>query len=108
MYQSLVGVLQWSISIGRFNIATAVMMMLSFRAQPRVGHLERVKHICGYLYKGKDAAICIRIGELDYLDLTEEEYDWASTLYGDVSEILLKDTPVPLGNFVTLSHYFLR
>jgi len=33
-YQSLVGALQWSISIGRFDIATAVMMMSSFRAQP--------------------------------------------------------------------------
>jgi len=39
------------------------------------------------------------------LDLTEEEYNWASTVYGDVSEILPKEAPVPLGNFVTLSHY---
>jgi len=105
MYQSLVGVLQWSISIGRFNIAMAVMMMLSFRAQPRVGPLEHVKQICGYLYKMKDAAICIRIGEPDYSDLIEEEYNWKSTVYGDISEILPKYAPVPLGNFVTLSHY---
>jgi len=90
--------------VGRFNIATDVMTMSSFRAQPRVGHLERVKRICGYLYKMKDAVICIRVGEPDYLDLTEEEYDWAS-IYGDVSEILPKDAPVPLGNFVILSHY---
>jgi len=105
MYQSLVGALQWSISIGQFDIATAVMTMSSFRAQPRIGHLERVKRICDYLYKLKDAAICIRIGEPDYLDLVEEEYDWASTVYGDISVILPKDAPVPLGNFVMLSHY---
>jgi len=68
-------VLQWSISISWFNIATAVMTMLSYRAQPHLGHLEHVKQICGYLYKMKEAAICIRTGELDYLDLIEEEYD---------------------------------
>jgi len=105
MYQSLVGALQWSISIRLFDIATAVMMMSSFWAQPRVGHLEHIKQICGYLYKMKDAAICISIGELDYLDVVEEDYDWKSTVYGDVSKILPKDAPVPLGNFVMLSHY---
>jgi len=53
----------------------------------------------------KDVAICIRTGELDCSDLGEEEYDWASTVYGDALEILPKDAPVPLGNFVMLSHY---
>ena len=33
-YQSLNGSLQWAISLGRFDIATAVMSMLSFRALP--------------------------------------------------------------------------
>jgi len=105
MYQSLVKVLQWSIFIGQFNIVTAVMMMSFFRAQPHIAHLEHIKCICGYLYKMKDAAICIRVGKPDYSDLVEEEYDWTSTVYGDVSEILPKDAPVPLGNFVMLSHY---
>jgi len=53
----------------------------------------------------KDAAICIRIGEPDCSDLVEEEYDWKSTVYGEVSVILPKDTPVPLSNFIMLSHY---
>jgi len=82
------------------------MMMSSFCVQPHIGHLEHVKCICGYLYKLKDAVICIRIGKPDIMDLVEEEYDWTSTvLYGDVTEILPKDAPVPLGNFVMLSHY---
>jgi hypothetical protein len=33
-YQSLIGALQWSVSIGRFNVTTAVMTMSSFRAMP--------------------------------------------------------------------------
>jgi len=104
-YQSLVGMLQWSISVGRFDIATAVMTMSSFRAQPPFGHLERAKQICGNLYKMKDTTICIRTGEPDFLDLNEDEYDWVNTVYGHVSEILPKDAPVPLGNYVMLSHY---
>ena len=33
-YQSLIGSLQWAISLGRFDIATAVMSMSSFRTLP--------------------------------------------------------------------------
>jgi len=34
-YQSLIGALQWLISIGCFDVATAVMTLSSFRAAPR-------------------------------------------------------------------------
>ena len=44
-YQSLVGQLQWAISLGRIDIATAVMTMSSFRSCPRIGHLDRTKRI---------------------------------------------------------------
>ena len=37
-YQSLIGSLQWAISLKRFDIMTAVMTMSSFRAAPRKGH----------------------------------------------------------------------
>ena len=42
-YQSLIGSLQWAVTIGRFDIATAVMSLSSFRAAPRRGHLDRAK-----------------------------------------------------------------
>jgi hypothetical protein len=41
-YQSMIGSLQWIITIGRFNIHTAVMTMSGFRIAPRIGHLERL------------------------------------------------------------------
>ena len=34
-YQSLIGALQWVVSIGRFDIQTAVISLSSFRAAPR-------------------------------------------------------------------------
>ena len=56
-YQSLIGMLQWTISLGRYDIACAVMTMSSFRAAPRKGHLERLKRICGYLVKMQEFKI---------------------------------------------------
>ena len=40
-YQSMVGAMQWAVSIGRLDITTAVMTLSSFRVAPRKGHLER-------------------------------------------------------------------
>ena len=57
LYQSLIGALQWAVSIGRFDITTAVMTLSGFRTMPRRGHLDRVKRVYGYLSKMKDAMI---------------------------------------------------
>ena len=56
-YQSLIGSLQWAISLGRFDIATAVMSMSSFHVLPRKGHLKRLQRICGYLVKMKHGTL---------------------------------------------------
>ena len=39
-YQNLIGALQGIISIGRFDIQTAVMALSSFRSYPYFGHLH--------------------------------------------------------------------
>ena len=48
-YQSLMGMLQWAVTLGRMDIMCAVMTMSRFRAMPREGHLERLKRIFAYL-----------------------------------------------------------
>ena len=58
-YQSLIGTMQWAVSIGRLDITTAVMSMSSFRAAPRKGHLDRIRRIYGYLAKFESAALRI-------------------------------------------------
>ena len=104
-YQSLIGALQWCISIGRFDVATAVMTMSGFRVAPRIGHLEPVKRICGYLSKMRNAVIRIRSDEPDYSDVPDIRYDWSRSVYGELTEVLPTDAPPPLGNYVTLTHY---
>jgi hypothetical protein len=74
-YQSLIGQLQWAISLGRFDISVAIMTMSSFRSAPRDGYLDRVKRICDYLSKMKHSVIRIRTEEPDYSSIPRTEYD---------------------------------
>jgi hypothetical protein len=105
MYQSLVGSMQWAVSLGRLDIATAVMTLSGFRALPRQGHLDRAKRVIGYLAKMKHAVIRFRVAEPDYSDLPYYEYDWEKSIYGDVKEDIPTDAPEPLGKYVLLTHY---
>ena len=105
LYQSLIGTLQWAITIGRFDICTAVMTLSGFRVAPRRGHLDRVKRMYGYLSKMRHAAIRIRTEEPDFSDMSEFEYDWEKSVYGNVTESVPQDVPFPLGKHVSLTHY---
>jgi hypothetical protein len=44
--------------------------------------------------------------EPDYSDYQDPEYDWSSSVYRNVKEIIPTDIPEPQGKYVTLSHYF--
>jgi hypothetical protein len=104
-YQSMIGALQWIVTIERFDFNTAVMTMSGFRIAPRVGHLNRFKRIYGYLLKMKHASIRVRTKEPDFSDLPDNVHDWTYSVYGQVEELLPEGAPEPLGNLVTLSHY---
>ena len=86
-YQSLIGGLQWCISIGRLDVATAVMTMSGFRVAPRAGHLDRLKRI-GYLSKMRYAVRRIRTEEPDFSDLPDMQYDWSRSVYGELTEVM--------------------
>ena len=104
-YQSLIGAMQWAVTLGRIDITTAVMTMSSFRTNPRIGHMDRLKRIYGYLSKMNQAVIRIRTNEPDYSDLPEQDFDWAYSVYGNVREHLPDDLPKPLGKPVVLTTY---
>jgi hypothetical protein len=79
--------------------------MSSFRAQPRVGHLNRVKRIVAYLYRYGNARIRFRTHEPDLSDLPVPTYDWADSTDGPVDEDIPKDLPEPLGKPVVTVSY---
>ena len=48
-YQKLIGILQWAVEIGRVYILLEVSLLLPHLALPRIGHLQAVYHMFGYL-----------------------------------------------------------
>ena len=104
-FQTLIGQLQWLISLGCFDIAVHVMSLSRFRAQPRKGHLDRAKRIVGYLLFLPDGAIRFRTGEPDFSSLKDQEYDWTRTVYSGACEQIPHDIPKPLGKHVQTTHY---
>ena len=59
-YQSIIGALQWIVSIGRFDVGTHAMIMSSYRAAPKKGHIDRARQIVGYLCKMKHMKVRFR------------------------------------------------
>jgi hypothetical protein len=69
-YQSMIGALQWIVTIGRFDANAAVMTMSGFLMAPRV-HFNRLNLIYSYLLKMKYASIRVRTEEPDFSDLPD-------------------------------------
>lgn len=104
-YQSLIGSAQWAVQLGRIDVTTAVMTMSSFRAAPRLGHLNRVKRVIGYLSKMRNALIRIRTDKPDYSTLPTNRHSWETSIYAGARELLPPDAPEPLGKSVVCTSY---
>ena len=77
--------LQWAVTIGRIEIMCAVMTMGGFRCQPRIGHLNRLKRIFGFLMQFKSSSIEFRTDLPDYGEYPDKQYDWTYA-YGKIEE----------------------
>ena len=53
-YLTIVGQLQWLVTLGRFEVHTHVATMSRFRAAPRQGHTDRLNRIYAYAIRTKD------------------------------------------------------
>ena len=88
----------------RFDIAVHIIMS-RFRQQPRIGHLERLKKIIGYLANFPHGSLRFRLHEPDYSNLPHREYDWQRTVYASAKEEIPHDIPEPKGKHVTTTTY---
>ena len=80
-YMCMIGQLRWAITLSRYNILACVMSMSRFRLAPKIGYLERMKSLYGYLGKTKHFAIRYRTKAPDYSHLPKQEYEWTRTIY---------------------------
>ena len=72
IYQSLIGSAKWFVQLGLFDIVAHIMTLSSFLAQPRHGHLDRIKRIIGFSSKINNPAIRIRKDMADLSDVAIE------------------------------------
>ena len=98
--------IQWAVSIGRFDVQSAIMTLSSFRAMPRRGHLDRVKRVVGYLKSMKHFKLRFRTSIPDYSSLSKPDQDWSNSVYEQQKEILPHDAPDPLGETIRITSHF--
>ena len=65
-YLTMVGQLQWLVTLGRFDLHAQVATMSRFRAGSRQGHMDRLKRIYSNAVRTKDYASRLRTDQPDY------------------------------------------
>ena len=85
-YLTMVGQLQWLVTLGTFDIPAQVATMSRFRAVPRQGHMDRLKRMYSYASRTKNYAIRFRTEQPYYSFPPDQDFDWTYSVYGDVHE----------------------
>ena len=104
-YQQMIGILRWSILLGRIDIITKVSFLSSFNVSSREGHLEAAYRVFGYLYSHKRGDRVVF--DDDMPEVKEEQFkrvDWKS-IYGDITEDIPCNIPESRGNPVMISMF---
>ena len=108
-YQSLIGVLQWIVELGRVNITTEVSIMSSYMALSRFGHLQQLFNIFAYLKKHHNAEMIFDPSDpaIDMSKFLREK--WQHSVYAtddcELKEALPSDMPEARGEGMTMQLY---
>jgi hypothetical protein len=107
-YQSLIGILQWIVELGRVDVNLEVSMMSSHLALPREGHLECLYHMFAYLKKYHNAEMVFDPTEPVIASDAFKRQDW--TLFSTMSEEERKEklppnAPQPRGKSFVIRCY---
>ena len=104
-FQQMIGILRWSIELGRIDIITEVSLLSSFNVNPREGHLEAAYRIFEYLYNHMNGGRVVFDDSLPKVNEEQfKEVNWKNT-YGDVTEDLPTNMPEARGNAVIISMF---
>ena len=113
-YQMLVGMLNWIVGIGKFDIAHATSSLAQFASCPRKGHLERALKVFGYLKKYPNKRVVVNsrdpittggylMGYSKLMDSFKEKYPEAiEDIDADLPMILVEETAITV--FVDSDH----
>ena len=97
-FQSLIGILRWTVKLGRVDICCEVSMMSSHLASPRKGHLAQVFHIFSYLKEYHNLEMVFDPSDPTIDETQFGENDWTATEFGlNMEEEITLNMPAPRG-----------
>ena len=99
----MIGSLNWTITIGRFDIQYAVTTLARYSHAPREEHLKAAIRIFGYLKKFHKGKLLINLTLPNHLDYPFDDLSTWRDLYPDAVEEIPKDAPVPKGTPVRVT-----
>jgi hypothetical protein len=100
-FQNLIGILRWSVELGRIDIHIEVAMLASFLVQPHEGHLDQCLHIFAYLKKHKKSTMVFDDNLPNIDESRLHKADW-STFCNYAKESLPPNAPEPRGQPVDM------
>jgi hypothetical protein len=103
-YQGLIGVLRWATELGRIDILMPVSIMSSYMAAPRVGHLDQLYHIFGYLKMHLKSKMVFDDTRPQFDEHRFVKCDW-SEYYPGAEDPIPPNMPQPRGKSVIVSCY---
>ena len=94
-YQSMVGSLNWVITLGRFDIQYAVSTMARYNSAPRPGHFKALIRVFGYLKKFDKGRLLIDPTLPEHEKYPYDDLNSWQDLYSDAVEEIPPDAPIP-------------
>jgi hypothetical protein len=99
-YMELIGILRWAVELGRIDIMIDVSMLSRYSMQPRMGHLDQVFHIFGYVKRNKRATLVFDEQRVDWNEASFQEHDWTDFYRG----VPARGNSVQINCFVDVDH----
>ena len=105
-YRSIIGSLNWVLTLGRFDIAYSLSTLSRYMMGPREGHLVALERVLGYLSHREHGTIVVDTGEAPIRNEAtfSKGHDWIE-FYPDAVENVPNDLPLPQGNMARLTCY---
>jgi hypothetical protein len=92
------------VELGRVDILLETSLMSSHLVMPRLGHLEQVFHMFGYLKEHPKRKIAFDPTHPEIDERMFKEYDWFD-FYRDAKEAIPGDMPPPRGNAMSTNAF---
>ena len=104
-FRSVIGSLNWIITLGRYDVQYATCALSRFNMAPREGHLVAAKRILGYLKVYTKGRIIYDTSYPDHSSFPTEDHPNWGEFYPGASEEIPDNLPEAKGKFVRITVY---